>query len=892
MKTLAGLARSSTQSDLEDPMRQHGIPRVHVLYLALIAGTALATGAASAADSPRLGDNVFPTFQAIELELDADRPDYSGRVRIELTVSEPTRRFDFHSEGPELHGLVLAGPAGDVAVTHQPEGADRVSVRAAEPLAAGDYTLTIEFSNLFDTTAVSLYRAEVDGAGYAFTQFESDDAREAFPCWDQPEFKIPFQMTLTVPAGHLAISNTPVEKETLSGSRRTFVFAETKPLPTYLLAIATGPLETRPMPGLGVPGRVVTVKGQSHLAELAAADAPAHLQALEAYFGRPYPYEKLDFIAVPEFWPGGMENAGAITFADHILLIDPQAATASERQGMGRIIAHELAHMWFGDLVTMEWWDDLWLNESFADWMGDKINHQVHPEYGQDILTTQNAQWIMGLDARASTLPIRRPVETSGNLLEGLGLAYNKGKTVLGMFEQFLGPEIFRRGVVDYIATHAWGNAVAADLWQALDKASGQPVSAAMATFFEQPGLPRVDVEMLAGGRVKLSQERFRNHGTAAGDLRWQIPVALKYADGERLRTKTVLLRSASQVVDLQLDGRPQWIYPNAGAHGYYRWRLASDALRLIAARSATALTARERVELIGNVAALLDAGILRGDEYLAILGEIAADPEPMVVSSVIQALGRVQRAFVSAELSEPFARYVRRTLKPTLERFGSQKTVGEEETRSVVRPQLLFWLGATGRDADVLSYGRSLARSYLSDPSSIDPSLVGVALVLAAQDGDRALFDTYRERFESARIPEVRERFLAALGAFKDPRLQGAALRYSLEGPLRPNEILEIGESMVDPLSHDRLYRWFTENYDRIVERIPPLFVARLPRVAGGCSAQRLAAAKTFFSQPGHNVPGTARQLDIVAEQVTDCVHLRQREGAAVAKYLRQAGP
>ena len=849
---------------------------------------------ASAAESSRLGDDVFPTFQSIELRLDADQLDYRGRVRIELTVAEPTRRFRFHSEGLELQSLVLEGPEGVVAASHEPQGEDVVIVHTEATLAAGSYILTSRFTNSFDTTAVSLYRAEVAGAGYAFTQFESDDAREAFPCWDQPEFKIPFQITLTVPEAHLAVSNTPVVKETVADGWRTVVFGKTKPLPTYLLAIATGPLETVPMPGLGVPGRIVTVKGQSHLAGLAAADAPALLRALEEYFGRPYPYKKLDFIAIPEFWPGGMENAGAITYADDRLLIDPRAATVRQRRAMSEVVAHELAHMWFGDLVTMEWWDDLWLNESFADWMGDKISHEVHPEYDQDVIMVQNAQDIMNEDAGAATMPIRRPVVRSGNLLEGLQLAYNKGKTVLGMFEHYLGAETFRRGVVDYIDAHAWGNAVAADLWQAVDEVSGQKVSQAMATFFEQPGFPLLDVEVLGDGRVRLVQERFRNHGATTGDLTWQIPVSLKYGDGERVRTKTVLLSEASRVVSLGTGGEPAWIFPNAGAYGYYRWRLPGEQLGALAERATAVLTPRERVELIGNVGALLDAGILGGDEYLGVLGELASDPEPLVVSSLIEALREVEQAFVSAELETDFARYVRRTLGPALERFGREKRAGEEESVTLVRPRLLYWLGETGRNPDVLRLGRSKARSYLSDPSSIDPSLVEVALWLAARDGGRELFDVYRERFEAAEVPAERSRFLSALGAFKDPQLQTAALRYALEGPVRPNEIFDLGGSMtVDPASQERLYQWATENYETIVERIPPLFVTMMPMIASGCSAERLEAAKIFFAQPEHSVPGTAKQLDLVAERVTDCVNLRRREGARVADYLhRAAGP
>ncbi len=238
---------------------------------------------------------------------------------------------------------------------------------------------------------------------------------------------------------------------------QTVTFKKTRPLPSYLLAIATGPFETVEIPGLGVPGRIVTVQGQSHLASLAIRVTPPILKALESYFESPYPFAKLDFIAVPEFWFGAMENPGAVTYADDLLLLDPAMATVAQRRRQAGVIAHELAHMWFGDLVTMEWWDDLWLSESFADWMGDKVTHQVFPEFAVDVTAAQSTQNILGQDARATTEAIRRPIDSVASVLQGVGLAYAKGNAVLGMFENWLGPEVFRRGVGAYIKANAWG---------------------------------------------------------------------------------------------------------------------------------------------------------------------------------------------------------------------------------------------------------------------------------------------------------------------------------------------------------------------------------------------------------------------------------------------------
>src|SRR5439155_17675029 len=347
--------------------------------------------------------------------------------------------------------------------------------------------------------------------------FEATEARCAFPCWDEPEFKIPFQVTLVVPEAHLAIGNTPVETDTVADGQRTVVFERTPPLPAYLLAIATGPLETVPIEGMRVPGRIVTIKGASGVAREAARVTPPLVAALEKYFGLPYPYRKLDLLAVPEFWPGAMENAGAIAFADRILLIDPRAASAGQKRTLVAVDAHELAHMWFGDLVTMKWWDDLWLNESFASWMGDKITQEVAPEYEMPLAEVEETQRAMLRDAQRSTRPIRAPIDVFDNIDEAFDeLTYDKGQAVLTMFEAWLGPETFRKGVVAYLKAHAWGSATASDLWASLSKTAGRDVAGPMSTFLDQPGVPLVKVDLLPGGKVRLSQERFLNEGAAA----------------------------------------------------------------------------------------------------------------------------------------------------------------------------------------------------------------------------------------------------------------------------------------------------------------------------------------------------------------------------------------
>ncbi len=850
---------------------------------------ALALPAAALA-APRLGDDVVPVAQRIDLEVDPARTDFRGSVAIDLEVRRPAAAVRFHAQDLRLERVELTGGGGGERWALAPAVGERglVTAAAPRPLAPGRYTLEIDFAGAFNPQAVGLYRVEQAGHAYAFTQFQAVDARRAFPCWDEPAFKLPYTLRLRVPAGLVAVANTPVAADVVADGWRTVEFAPTPPLPSYLLALAVGAFERAEIAGLSVPGAIYAPAGQGGLTATAAAMTPPILAALERYFGRPYPFAKLDLIAVPEFWPGAMENAGAITFADRILLVDPRAVTAGQRQTLARFLAHELAHMWFGDLVTMAWWDDLWLNESFADWLATKIVDEVHPELGYGLSALGGIQGIMTTDARPSTPPIRKPVTDVSEAMEGLGVAYAKGRAVLAMVEAWVGPEAFRRGVLAHLAAHEWGNAAAADLWRALAEASGADVAGALESFVAQPGLPLIEVEVGAGGKtLHLRQRRFLNAGTEAPAQRWKVPVALAVGTARGREDRWLLLTGAEAT--LALDSPIEWVLPNAGARGYYRWRLPAPRLVGLARDAAGALTPAERIGLLGNTAALLDSGALAGDAYLETLHAFAADPDPAVVAAVVDGLGKVEQAFVPEPLAGAFAGYVRATLGPALERFGAGRSAGEPETVSLLRPRLLAWLGDEGRDAEVRRRAVGWARGYLEDPGALDPTLAGMALHLAARDGDRELFESYRRRFESS-PPAERARFLGALGAFDDPELQAAALDYARTGPLRANELFNIAGSIADSeAGRERVYAWTVAHYAELTGRIPPDFVAFMPFIAAGCSEDRLARAEAFFARTEHRVEGTERQLARVAEQVRDCAALRLREGPAVAAYLER---
>lgn len=841
-------------------------------------------------DSHRLGRQIIPISQTIHLHLDARRPDFTGSVSVELEVREAILAFRLHARDLRFDRLKLRQGDRLIAATHTGERG-WVTITAASELRPGPCTLEVEFTSHFSIRASSLYRVRLGEDWYAFTQFESDDARGAFPCWDEPCFKIPYQLTLTIPSEHQAISNTPVSSESTQNGSKTLVFERTKPVPTYLLAIITGPLETVPVPGMGVPGVIATPRGQTHLAAEAVKVTAPILKALEDYFGRPYPYEKLDQIAVPEFWFGAMENPGAVTYTDTALLMDSRAASALQRKRLVTIIAHEFSHMWFGNLVTMEWWDDLWLNESFASWMGDKISDRLFPELCIAEAEINGADRAMLTDAKLSTRAIRQPVRALDNLMQSADeLAYQKGQRVLGMFERWIGPERFRQGVLDYMAKHEWGNAAAADLWAALSQASGRDLTVAMSTFLDQGGVPLLTVD-LDDDTLRLSQRRFLNFGQKEQTpALWKIPVSLRFSDGS---VRDLLLEESAAAIPL--DGkRPEWVHPNVNEQGYCRWKIPATMLHAMTRNAPEHLNTRERVGLLANLSALLDADEIHGDEYLQVLADFAADPHPGVVGGVLDALAKVRYVFLTPDLAPAFASFLRRVLRPALDRFGLVRQASEVEGVSFLRPRLLYLLADDGGDETLVKHGESLAAAYLADPASVDPALAASALRIAALHGDAGRFAAFRNKFETATVPVDRQRFLGALGDFRDDGLVNQTIAYVLTGPLRPQEIFVIPRvlAMGALKNENRAFEWMTANYDAIVERIPPEQGAYLARFADGCSLERLEAARQFFAsvrekEVARGITGTDRELAKVADSVRNSVSLREREGAAVMRFL-----
>jgi alanyl aminopeptidase len=516
---------------------------------------------------------------------------------------------------------------------------------------------------------------------------------------------------------------------------------------------------------------------------------------------------------------------------------------------------------------------------------------ELYPQYGYEMKELSQVNSVMAQDANASTSKIRRKVESGGDIWEDVALAYEKGRTVLKMTEAFIGPDKFQLGVRNYLETYKWKNAVASDLFSALAEASGKNLEPILASYLDQAGFPLLTVNVNSNGTLTLSQKRFRNAGADVPEQNWNVPVRLKVSDGKNVQTRVVVLDKESEQVEIA--GKVDWVMPDQDGVGYYRWVVPHDMMMRIAKDPATTMSKRERTRFLGNARALLNAGEITGDEYLAIASSMASNPEPEILASVIDDLGSLKAPFVTTELEEPFSHYIRQTLAAARTRYGVEPRADDPESVRLLRPGLIAWLGGEGEDPEVITYCENAASAYMKDPGAIDATIAGSVLAVCAAHGDRARYEEFRARYEASTVPADKSRYLTALGKFEDPAIQDDVLQYALSPNIRPMDRWQLVSGLFNSeAGRDKLYAWMTKNYDQLAAGLPVEFVSYFPYFVAGCEQQRLDAARKFFDDPKHKVDGTEANLSKVSEAITDCLSLREREGKAVASYLKALAP
>ncbi|HUH30381.1 MAG TPA: M1 family metallopeptidase, partial [Rhodanobacter sp.] len=580
----------------------HPVTRPFVLAaLAVCCASAFAAGGEQAPQG-KLPAWAVPQSYQLAFKVDPAQQDFSGTTTIKLKLTQASDHVWMDGNALKVAKVTItdaAGVAHSGTYTVVEAKAGVVRVDFGTTLPPQDLTLKFAYTAPLNAQLQGLYKVAAKGRPYAMTQMEPISARYAFPGFDEPRFKTPFDISITIPADQTAVANTQQVREAPAEKGwKTLTFAQTRPLPTYLVAFAVGPWDIAKAPDIA-PGtwrstplqlRGVAPAGEAPRMAHVLSETPSIIHALEDYYGFGYPFDKLDLLAAPDFSAGAMENPGLVTFRDWLLLLDKDSPARNVR-GSFNVTAHELAHMWTGDTVTMAWWDDLWLNEAFATWMQGKVTAQVHPEYRADLDRVRGAQGAMSGDSLVTTRKIRQSIENNGDIETAFdGITYQKGASVLGMFEGFVGDKTFQQGMRAYIQTHKFGNATATDLVDAIAAAAGKGdrFKQAFMSFLNQPGVPYVQTEVTEqNGQIvlKLSQSRYLPYGSK-GDTQhvWGVPMCVRYGTADGSKVSCELFDQAHGTLTLAGASKPTWVMPNADGRGYYRFAMnAGDLARLAA---------------------------------------------------------------------------------------------------------------------------------------------------------------------------------------------------------------------------------------------------------------------------------------------------------------------
>jgi len=848
------------------------------------------TGALAQRGDRPLPTHARPTHYALSLWLDPAVSRFRGALELELVLAAESTEICLHGEGLRIERAEarVAGGQVDLAVTEGVGGA--LTLRAQKPLPVGPLTLHLRWSGLVASQPEGLYAVEVEGRGYLFTQFQPLAARRVLPCFDEPAFKATFAVTVHAPAGATVAANGRCLERRADGADVCWRFATTPPIATYLLGLVVGPFDVvepeRRVDDL--PIRALTPRGRGHLARFALRLVPPLIDALEHWCGRPFPYEKVDLVAVPDFAAGAMENVGLITFRERLLLVDPDHAPPSDLRWTLLVLAHELAHMWFGNLVTMAWWNELWLSEAFATLLEATMADEVAPAFGIGLDMLRDIGRVMDHDTLAETPPIRHPVTDASGIRGAFdGLVYTKGAAVLQMASVWLGDQVFRDGVRRWLGRHAHRNAATEELLADLDGLTGAPVSTVLRGFFDQPGLPGVQLTSTPDPCLfRLTTRRFCPAGVTLEPGTWAVPVRVRYRDGQGVHTHALLLDAEG--AELRTHQPPLWLHLNDNESGYYRWRLPAPLLMALFGPHLTELTPRERTALPGHLWALLEAGDVDAAVLLETLLSLATWPERAVVEATLDCLDRLARRLLPDSHRNAFAARIRAALGPLASRLGLWPRPGEPVADGLLRPAVLSALVRLGDDATVRSALAEHTDQTLLQPHP-DPAVATYAWPVAAIAADAHRFSLLCQALADPPSPGHRAILVMALGSIEDPALLPEVLVLFHTPLLRPHDL----PTLLRPMGRHRrgreaILRWLDQRFATIAAKAGEGLIAWLPRMMGDVrTTSERAHWEDVFAANERRPPAVDRMLRLSMEAADRNIRLNARALAALRLAL-----
>lgn len=905
----------------------HRSSLLFTFLLALPGSAALAAPAAdtlaetlteSGAPVGRLSGDVQPRHYRLDLDIQPESPGFAGTAEIDVDIRTPSKVIYLHGNGLEVSSATLT--AADKVVrtgTYQQVDPTGVAELAfADPVPAGPATLHIVYTAPFGQRGEGLYRTVVDRISYAYTQFEPIDARRMFPGFDEPGFKTPFDISVTTASANAVIGNTPIQTTTPAGKdRKRVTFVTTLPLPTYLVALAVGPLDVvagAPLPVNTVrkqplPLRGVATRNKGPKLEYALDNTDAIVTYLEDYFAIAFPYPKLDLIASPEAG-GGMENAGAIMYGDQRLLI-PDDASFEQQRDFGAIHAHELAHQWFGDLVTPKWWDDIWLNESFASWMAFKAGNAWNPSLHLDIIPALQTPAAMELDSRVSARQIRQPVTRNLDIGSAFdGITYLKGAAVLGMFENWLGEAPFRAGIRTHMERYANSVANVEDFMSSLAAGSKRPdVIPAFRSFIDQPGVPLITARLdcsADGVVLDVAQSRYLPVGSKGDSRRtWQVPLCVRYGTADGTGKDCMLLTGAKARLPLKATSCPTFVMPNADGAGYYRFALDATGWQSLMANF-DHLGEAEALLAADSLSAAWKADRLPTDAWLAGVRTIAQSKYPSVVLAPAATLVQLRDYIVPPTERAQVIDFMRSTYRPRLDAVdASIAAAGKADDaaavdRALLRTKLVSFLALEARDPALRATLADQARRYIGfgksgtkpDPDAVAPAQVQVALQVGVQAGGLPFVDTLIDRMLASDNILFRSQAAVALGTTDDPAVARRLYKLLLDPQLRAREPTSIAFALAGRESQRRAtFDWFKANDEAFMARIGHFGYRWLPRLgAGFCTPAERDELKAFFTPMLGRMDGAERTLAETLEGIDLCVALTEAKRDEAGRYFR----
>jgi aminopeptidase N/puromycin-sensitive aminopeptidase len=857
--------------------------------VAAFAGAALLSfilSGAPVAHAQRLPKTVIPEHYSLALTPDLKAATFTGVESIDVMVKEPTTAIMLNSAEINFQSVtVTAGGNTQTATVTSDKDKEQTTFTVPQQIPAGKATIAIHYTGILNGQLRGFYLSKTARRNYAVTQFESTDARRAFPGFDEPAFKATYDVSLTIDKADTAISNGPIATDTPGpgDGKHTLRFDTTPKMSTYLVAFLVGDFECTKGEQDGVAIRVCSTPDKVELTRYGVDVAKYVLHYYNNYFGIPYPLKKLDLIGLPDFEAGAMENFGAITYRETALLLDEKTASVGAKKEVAEVIAHEMAHQWFGDYVTMQWWDNIWLNEGFATWMEDKPVAAMHPEWNIDQSVAASLDGTLNLDAQPTTRAIRATANTREEIEQMFdGISYGKAGAVLGMVENYLGEETFRKGVHNYLAAHLYSNATAEDFWGAQTATSHKPIDKIMESLVAQPGAPILTFGEPSGGTVEVSQKRFFLSPSIQPDAsqKWTLPVCFKTTDGQHCE----LLTPDGSTLKVPASSL---FFANAAGKGYYRTAYPPKAYAALVAQVETGLKPAERISLLGDEWGALRADKATVGDFLSLVSALKSDSSAEVVGSAVGDLTAIlQRVAATPDERAALAAWIRKTFSPQYAKLGAPSADDSANTREL-RATLFGLLGEWGKDPAVMSESQTIAQKYVNDPGTVDPTLGQTALSIAAANGDSALFDKLQHIAETSTNPEFQEGALRLLAEFENPELEQRSLDYAISGKVRNQDAaIQLAIALQIEKTRDMAWKFIQSHWDAVHALLTPeMGGALVGSTAAFCSADARDEVQQFFAT--HKVASADQALKHSIERINGCIEFRNVQEPNLKQWM-----